>query len=509
MGSLEGLLFGFSVCFAPTNILAVFVGALVGTLIGVLPGIGPIGAIALLLPMTFKMDPTTSLIMLAGIYFGSMYGGSTTSILVNVPGEVCAVVTCIDGYEMAKKGRAGAALAVAAVGSFIAGTLGVVGVMFLAPTLAQFALSFGPPEYFAITLLALFILPRISGGAFWQSLLVMTLGLVLGTIGLDPTSGTLRYTFGLPRLSQGIDLVPVVMGLYGLGEMLHVAEEAGGLPRAAGIRFRELFPTTSEWRRALPAIFRGSGLGFFWGLIPGPSTVISTFGSYRLEQRLSKHREDFGHGAIEGVAGPESANNAAGTGAMIPLLSLGIPFTPVVAMLLAALMIQGVQPGPRLITERPEIFWGVIASFYVGNMALLILNLPLIGIWVSVLRIPQSILQALVILLCLVGAYSINNSLLDLVVLVVMGGVGYISKKINFDMAPMILGLVLGSMLEVKFIQSLYLDRGNLLIFFQRPISGFFIIVLFLVLVVPPIWRLVTRRRRLAPKGSTSERYPK
>lgn len=491
MSSLEGLAFGFSVCFAPTNLLAVFLGALVGTLIGVLPGIGPVGAIALLLPMTLTMAPTTALIMLAGIYFGSMYGGSTTSILVNVPGEVTTVVTCIDGYQMAKKGKAGAALAVAAVGSFIAGTLGVIGLMFLAPTLAQFALSFGPPEYFAIALLALFVLSRISAGAFWQSLLVLALGLALATIGLDPTSGALRYTFGLTRLSQGIDIVPVVMGLYGLGEMLYVAEQAGGLPRAAGIKFRELFPTRSEWGRALPAIFRGSVLGFFWGLIPGPSTVLSTFGSYRLEQRLSNHREDFGHGAIEGVAGPESANNAAGSGAMVPLLSLGIPFSPVVAMLLAALMIQGVQPGPRLIMERPEIFWGVIASLYVGNMALLILNFPLVGMWVSVLRIPQSVLLALVVLLCLVGAYSVNNSLLDLVVLVVMGGVGYICKKLKFDMSPMILGLILGSMLEVKFVQSLYLSRGDLLIFFQRPISGLFVSALFLILVVPPIWRLV------------------
>jgi len=496
MSPLEGLGFGFSVCFTPANVLAVLLGSLVGTLIGVLPGIGPIGAIALLLPLTLKMAPSTALIMLSGIYFGSMYGGSTTSILVNVPGEVTTVVTCIDGYEMAKRGRAGAALAVAAVGSFIAGTLGVIGLMFLAPTLARVALSFGPPEYFAIALLALFVLSRISGGALWQSLLVLSLGLALGTVGLDPTSGALRYTFGSTWLSQGIDLVPVVMGLYGLGEMFYVAEQAGGLPRAAGIRFRELFPTLSEWKRALPAIFRGSGLGFFWGLIPGPATVLSAFGSYRLERRLSKHPDDFGHGAIEGVAGPESANNAAGTAAMVPMLSLGIPFSPVPAMLLAALIMQGVQPGPMLITERPEIFWGVIASLYVGNIALLILNFPLVGVWVSFLRIPQSVLLALVVLLCLVGAYSVNNSLLDLVVLVVMGGVGYICKKINFDMAPMILGLVLGSMLEVKFNESLYLGRGDILIFLNRPISGFFMISLLLILVVPPIWRLMSRYQK-------------
>ena len=488
MSPLDGLLYGFSVCLSAKNLLAVLGGSVIGTLIGVLPGIGPVGAIALLLPITMGMSPETSLIMLAGIYYGSMYGGSTTSILVNVPGEATSVVTAIDGYQMAKKGRAGAALAISAVGSFVAGTLGLVLLMFFAPMLAQSALAFGPPEYFAIALLGLFALSRITGAPVWQSVLVLGFGLAIATVGMDSVSFAQRYTFGIIELTQGIELVPVVMGLFGVAEVLTVAEASTGLPEVIKTKFRELFPTREEWKRSWGPMFRGSVLGFFWGLIPGPSTVLSTFASYKMEKSLSKHPEEFGKGAIEAVAGPESANNAASAGAMVPMLSLGIPFTPGAAMLLAALLIQGVQTGPLLISARPEIFWGVVASMYIGNVALLILNFPLVGMWTSILRIPQAILIAIILLLTMVGAYALNNSMLDLIVLIVMGLVGYLFRKIKFDVAPIAVALVLGPMLETMMRQSLYMSRGDVTTFFTRPISGTIMAILAVLLFAPPLW---------------------
>jgi putative tricarboxylic transport membrane protein len=496
MSAFEGIVYGFTVTFQGGNLLAVLLGVSIGTLIGVLPGIGPVGTMAILLPMTLKMPTETAIIMLAGIYYGSMYGGSTTSILVNVPGEACSVITCIEGYQMAKKGRAGAALAMAAVASFIAGTLGIVVVMLFAPRLSDFALSFGPPEFFSLGALGLLALSRISSGSFWRNLLVMGIGLALTTVGMDSVSSVSRYTFGLTELAQGIELVPVIMGLYGIAEVLCVAEEAGGLPQIVKTKFKELFPTREEWRQSLPAIFRGCGAGFVLGLIPGPSPIISTFASYRLEKHLSKHPEEFGKGAIEGVAGPEAANNAASSTSMVPILSLGIPFTPGTAMLYACLVIQGVQTGPLLILERPAVFWGVIASMYVGNAALLLLNFPLVGLWVSVLRIPQSILLALILLLTLVGAYSINNSLLDLAVLVASGMVGYIFRKLKLDVSPLVVALVLGPMLENNFRQSLFMSRGDLLIFLQRPISMVFLILLALVMIGPTLVRSFAKSRQ-------------
>jgi putative tricarboxylic transport membrane protein len=499
VSSLDGLLYGFSVALTPGNLLAALAGATLGTFVGVLPGIGPLGAMALLLTATLALKPVTALIMLAGIYYGSMYGGSTTSILVNVPGEAASVVTTFDGYRMAQKGRAGAALAVAAVASFIAGTLGIVGLVLFAPTLAGAALRFSSPEYFALALLGLVALSRLSGGSFWKSIFALSLGLALATVGMDQTAGVTRYTFDVVALGQGIDLVPVVMGLYGVGEVLAVAEQAGGLPRITSFRFRELFPSRAEWKQAMPAIFRGTGLGFLIGLLPGPSAVISTFASYAVERRVARRPEEFGHGAIEGVAGPEAANNAASSGAMVPLLALGIPFSPITAVLLAALLIQGVQPGPLLMQQRPDVFWGVVASMYIGNVALLILNFPLVGIWVSVLRIPQSILLALILAFTLIGAYSINNSQLDLIVLVVMGVVGYVGKKLQFDLSPMVLGLVLGGMLEKTLNQSLYMSRGDVRVFVERPISGTLLALVALILVVPPLAHLLGRRRAARP----------
>ena len=498
MGSLEGLLYGFSVALTPGNFLAALAGALIGTVVGVLPGLGPMGAMAMLLSVTMTMQPETALIMLAGIYYGAMYGGSTTSILVNVPGESASVMTCLDGYQMARRGRAGAALTVAAVGSFFAGTIGVVGLMLFAPTIARFALNFGSPEYFTICLVGLFALSRVSGGSLWKGLVVLGLGLALSTVGMEQVSGKSRYVFGVISLMQGIDIVPVAMGLFGVAEVLSVAERQGGLPQITSVSFRELMPNREEWRRSVAPILRGTGLGFLLGLIPGPSAVLSTFGSYNLERRISKHPEEFGKGAIEGVAGPETANNAATAAAMAPLMALGIAFAPPAALLLAALMMQGIRPGPLLITEHPQIFWGVIASMYIGNLALLVLNLPLVRIWVSLLRVPEHALMALILVFVMVGTYSINNSMLDVTVVSVMGIVGWLLRKLEFDVAPMILALVLGPFMERTFRESLYMSRGDVLTFVERPISFTLLLVLVAIIIVPPIWRIVKRMRKPA-----------
>jgi len=496
LGALDGLTYGFSVCCTFTNLLAVMLGALIGTIVGVMPGIGPVGAMAMLLPVTLTMGPTAAMIMLAGIYYGAQYGGSTTAILMNVPGEASSVVTCIDGYQMARKGRAGAALSIAAVGSFIAGTLGVAGLTIFAPTLAKAALSFGPPEYCAMAILGLFTLSRIGGGSFWQSLISLSIGLMIATVGMDPIAGTPRFTFGSLRLIQGIEVVPVVMGLFGIAEIFSMAEEVCGPSEIMKVKIKELFPTRAEWKRSLGAMFRGGGIGFIMGILPG-AYPLTTFASYSIEHRLSKHPEEFGKGAVEGLAGPESANNAATAGALVPLMSLGIPFSASTALILAALVIQGVQPGPFLISEHPDVFWGVLASMYLGNIAMLILNLPLVGIWVWLLRIPQSVLVALVGVLCLIGVYSVNSSVVDLAVMLMMGAVGYIFKKANFPVVPLVVGLILGSMLEASFRQSLLMGRGNLFIFLQRPVSGSLLIALILILATPVIWRFVKKRQAL------------
>ena len=498
MGPVEGLVYGFGVALAPANLLACFVGVLIGTVVGVLPGIGPIGAMALLIPSTFALSPATALIMLAGIYYGAMYGGSTTSILVNVPGEAASVVTTLDGYQMARRGRAGAALTVAAMGSFVAGSLGVVGIVLSASWLADQALRFGPPEYFALSAMGLAILSRLSGGAVRMSLLMVGLGLALGTVGMEPISGVRRFTFGVLQLAQGIELVPVIMGLYGVAEVIVLAEE--GLRKAdlARVRLRELFPTREEWGRSAMPIARGSVVGFVAGLVPGPAAVLSTFVSYALERRVSKTPERFGHGAIEGVAGPEAANNGATAGAMVPLLSLGIPFAPATAILLGALVIHGVQPGPLLMVQRPEVFWGVVASMYIGNLFLLVLNVPLVGVFVSILRLPQHVLSTLVLLLCLVGAYSLNNSPLDLWVLVGMGIVGWAFRKLAIDPAPLIVALVLGPFMENTLRQTLFMAHGDWRLLVFRPLSLALLLVGVLVLAAPPVVAALRRTRRAA-----------
>ncbi|PJJ63740.1 tripartite tricarboxylate transporter permease [Compostimonas suwonensis] len=496
MDPINGLLLGFSVLFTPENLLAGLLGAIIGTLTGVLPGIGPTGAMSLLLPLTFVMSPTAGLIMLAGIYYGSMYGGSTTAILLRIPGEAASIVTSIDGYQMSRKGRAGAALAVAAVGSAVAGTIGVLLLMLFAPTLASLAINLAPPEYCLIALLGLLALSFLTSGSRWKSIAMVALGLGIATVGTDPTSGMSRFTFGSLDLSAGLDLVPIVMGLFGMAEVLKAVSGPSTLPSVKGIRFRELFPSGKEWKEAFPAIWRGSFLGFGLGLVPGPQNVISSFASYRLEQRLSKRPEEFGHGAIRGVAGPESANNAATSGQMVPLLALGIPFSATSALLLAALQIQNVQPGPLFIQNNPAIFWGVIASMYLGNLLLLILNLPLVGIWVSMLRIPQPVLLTIVTITMFVGAYSLNNRVFDVGVMVAFGFLGWALNKLRFDLSPMILALVLGGFLETAFRQSMYLSRGDFGVFVTRPVSAVLVVAIAAVLAIPIVQKARKRKHQ-------------
>lgn len=492
---LENLLTALFIALKPVNLFACFIGAMVGTLVGVLPGIGPTGTMALLLPITYGLGPTAGLIMLAGIWYGAQYGGSTTSILVNVPGEAASVITCIDGYQMARKGRAGAALAISAIGSWVAGTLGVVGLMLFAPALANVALVFGPPEYFAIAFLGLVVLSNLTGKSPLKSFLMALLGIMLSTVGLDPISGADRFTFGIPQLLGGVEFVPVTMGLFGIAEILSVVVEPYEVKDVMKVRFRELYPSRLEFKRSCAPILRGSVLGFLVGLMPGPAAVLASFASYGLERKVSKRPEEFGHGAIEGVAGPESANNSATSGGLVPLLALGLPFAPPTAVLLGGLMIQGVMPGPLLIQQHPEIFWGVIGSMYVGNLILLVLNLPLVGIFASITRVSPSLVMPAILLLTVVGAYGVNNSLFDVVVMLIAGVAGYLTRKLEFEPAPLVLGLVLGRIMEGALRRSMVIMDGNPWTFFQRPLSG---ILLFIVIALF-LWRLVRIwRRRMA-----------
>ena len=494
MTTFEGLAYGFSIALQWNNLLACFAGVLIGTVVGVLPGIGPIGAMALLLPVTYSMGPASALIMLAGIYYGSMYGGSTTSILLKVPGEVSSVITTLDGYEMARRGRAGAALFVAAIGSFVAGTVGILGLAFLAPTLASTALRFGPPEFFALCVLGLLVLSRLTDSSLARAAVMVALGLGLSTVGMEPMSGVSRFTFGSLELSQGLELVPIAIGLFGVSELLSSVHDKLTAQRPLTVRLRELLPTRAEWKRSQWPIARGSVLGFLFGLIPGPTAIIATFSSYALERKLSKHPEEFGKGAIEGVAGPESANNGAAQGAFIPLLALGIPFAPASAMLLTALLIHGAQTGPLLMVNSPEIFWGVTSSMYIGNLMLLLLNLPLIGVFVALLRLPMYFISSLVALLCLVGTYAISGSLLDLWVLLASGVAGYVLRRLKFEPAILLMALALGPILERSFLQSLYLTQGNLVEVLSRPLAGVMFALAAVVLLLP-LFKWLLRRK--------------
>jgi putative tricarboxylic transport membrane protein len=497
MELLHHLATGFGVALEPANLFACFVGVFIGTLIGVLPGIGPVGAMSLLLPVTFKSSPEAAIIMLAGIYYGSMYGGSTTSILVNIPGEAASVVTCLDGYQMARQGRAGAALGIAAFGSFIAGTFAVVGLMLVAPPLSRFALRFGPPEYFSLMVLGLTILVYLAHGSMVKALIMGLLGIVLGLIGLDPFNTKARLTFGQMDLMDGIGLVPIVMGLFGVSEVL-LNIERQVTREALKTKIGGLLPSAQDWLESKWALIRGTVLGFFLGILPGGGGVIASFISYAVEKKFSKTPELFGKGAIAGVAGPESANNAAAGGAFIPLLTLGIPTNAVIALLLGALMIHGVQPGPLLMKQNPGLFWGVIASMYIGNVMLLVLNLPLIGIWVQVLKIPYRILFPIILLLCLVGVYSISNSVFDIYIMVGFGLFGYLMKKFEYEGAPLILAFVLGPMVEVNLRKSLIMSDGSFFLFFTRPLSAFFLILAIVLLVFPLIPKWGKKRDKIA-----------
>jgi len=457
---------------------------------------------SLLLPTTFKSTPEAAIIMLAGIYYGAMYGGSTTSILVNIPGEAASVVTCLDGYQMARQGRAGPALGIAAFGSFIAGTLSIVGLMALAPPLSKIALKFGPPEYFTLMVLGLTVLIYLAHGSMIKALLMAAFGIVLGLIGLDSINARPRLTFGRLELMDGVGLVPLVMGLFGISEVLLNIEQT--LRREIfETKIKGLLPTAKDWLEAKGAIARGSLLGFFLGILPGGGAVISSFLSYAVEKRLSRHPERFGKGAIEGVAGPESANNAATGGAFIPLMTLGIPPNVVMAMLLGAFMIHGVQPGPLMMKQNPGLFWGVITSMYIGNLMLLILNLPLIGIWVQVLKVPYKILFPLILLFCLIGVYSVSNAVFDIYLMLIFGIVGYLMKKFAYEGAPLVLAFVLGPLLENNLRKSLIMSQGDFSIFLNRPLAAVSLIIA-LFLLISPLIPWMKRKRRIVPPEEIS-----
>jgi putative tricarboxylic transport membrane protein len=468
--TFNSLMMGFSVAFQPEVLMYAFFGCIIGTLVGMMPGLGPLAGISLLLPATFGLNPIMAIVLLAGVYYGAMYGGSTTSILMRIPGEAASVMTCVDGYAMTQQGRAGPALAIAAIGSFFAGTFGVIGLMLMAPTLASFALRFGPPEYTALLLMGLFVLAYMSGGSMLKTLAMAVLGLLLGMIGIDVMSGYTRFSFDIVELGDGVGIVPVAVGLFGISEILLTAGQVDP-PKVQQPTLRQLVPTKADLKLSVGPIMRGSLLGFMIGIIPGSAHIISSFVSYGIERRLSKHPERFGNGAIEGVAGPESANNAAATGAFVPMLALGIPTGPVTAVMLAAIMVHGILPGPMLIQQQPDLFWGFVASMYVGNVVLLVLNLPMVGLFVNLLRIPYAYLYPCILAFCILGCYSVSNSTMDVWIMLVMGGVGYVLRKYGYDLAPVALGLVLGPMLELSLRQSLAMSGGDYAIFVQRPIA--------------------------------------
>lgn len=500
MEAWHNILLGFSVALEPTNLLYCVVGVLVGNLIGVLPGIGPSATLAILLPITFKATPVSAIIMLSGVYYGAMYGGSTTSILINIPGEGSSVVTCLDGYQMARKGRAGPALGICAFGSFIAGTLGVLGLMLVAPQLAKIAMDFGPPEYFSLMFLGITILIFLGSGSMLKSLMMAAFGIILGCVGMDAITGRPRLTFQIPELADGIGLVPVAMGLFGIPELFENIEMS--LKRTVfETKIKGILPTLKDWMDSKWAILRGTAIGFFLGALPGGGAIISSFVSYIVEKKFSKHPEKFGTGMIEGVAGPESANNAATAGAMVPLLTLGIPSNVVMAILLGAFMIHGIQPGPLLLKYHPDIFWGIIASMYLGNIMLLALNLPLIAMWVQILKIPYAILFPLILLFCFIGAFAVSNSTFDMFIMLGCGALGYLMRKFRYEAAPLILAYVLGPMLEISLRQSLLLSKGNFSIFVLRPISAGCLAIA-LILLLSPLLPVMKRERLIPKEGS-------
>jgi putative tricarboxylic transport membrane protein len=460
MTGFEQLIGGFAIALSWKGLLYCFIGCLWGTIVGVLPGLGPLAGMTLLLPLTFGLEPTIGIIMLTGIFYGAMYGGSTTSILVRIPGEAASVVTCIDGYEMARQGRAGPALMIAAIGSFIGGTVSILGLMFIAPPLAKVMVAIGPSVEVVLIVLAVSVISVVSPGSRIKTAAMLVLGLALGSVGLDNLTGTARFTFGNADLAGGVSFTALAIGLFGISEILLNLEKTETI-KAIQPKLRELIPRWADLRESSGAIGRASIIGFIFGIIPGVSHVVSTFVSYATEKRLSKHPEQFGKGAIAGVAGPETANNAVTGTAMIPLLALGIPSIPATAILLSALTIHGVQPGPLLLKDHPEVFWGLVASMYVGNVMLLILNLPLVGIFVNLLRIPYAWLVPIILIISIIGVYSVNSSVMDIWIMAISGGVGYVLRKFGYEMAPLLLALVLGDRLEDNFRLALTMSGGS------------------------------------------------
>jgi putative tricarboxylic transport membrane protein len=495
MDLLHNLYMGFGVAFIPVNLLFCFVGVLLGTLVGVLPGIGPGSSIALLLPITYALGPETAIIMLAGVYYGAQYGGSTTSILVNIPGEASSVVTCLDGYQMARQGRAGPALGISALGSFIGSTLSILGLMLLGPMLARLALRFGPSEYFSLTCLSIIILSFLSKGSLVKCFLSALGGLFVGLIGTDPISGSLRFTYGSLTLSDGVGIVPVVMGLFGTAEVF-INLEQKEVRDIFKTKIKNLFPNAKDWKESIGAVFRGSFIGFFLGMLPGAGAVMASFTSYAVEKRVSRHPEEFGKGAIAGVAAPETANNAAATSGMIPLFSLGLPSNVIMALFLGALMIHGITPSPFLVTEHPQVFWGVISSMYVGNILLLVLNLPLIPIWVRLLKVPYGILFPLILLFCLIGVYTVNTNSYEILIMLIFGAIGYLMRKTGFEGAPFCFAMIIGPLMETNLRQALLQSRGNLSIFFTRPISAV-VLGIACILLVLQLFPIVRTKRAI------------
>ena len=494
--SWDFLMQGFSIALSPINLLWALVGCLVGTLIGVLPGIGPTSGIAILLPLTTVLPPTSAIIMMAAIFYGAMYGGSTTAIVVNIPGEASSVPTAIDGYELAKQGRGGPALGIAAISSFVAGTLSLVGLTFFAPVLANFALAFGPPEYFALMFMGLSLVISLSGRALLKGVIAMALGLIASLIGQNPLTGVARLTFGSVELMAGVNFISVIIGLFAISEVMMNVEQA--VARIYEMKVRDWMPTWADVKQCRGAMLRSTGVGFFLGLLPGCAPAVTTFVAYDIEKRVSKHPEKFGHGAIEGVAAPEGANNATTSGGFVPLFAFGLPTGPALAVLLGGLMMYGLQPGPMLFKENPQFVWAVIASMYIGNVILLILNLPLVGWWARIALIPFPILGPLIILFSVIGAYSVRYLLFDVWVALIFGVVGYLMRKLGFPIAPMVLATVLAQMLETSLQQSLLISQGSPFIFFTRPIAAIFM-GLAILSIIRGVWlQLRTRAPEVA-----------
>jgi len=492
----HNILLGFQVASSVENLLFCFIGVLIGTLIGVLPGIGPTTGVAILIPITFGMNATTAIITMCGVYYGAMYGGSTTSILLNVPGESSSVMTTLDGYQMARKGRPGPALGMAALASFIAGTFAVLMLTFIAPPLADFAVSFGPPEYFALTFMGLTLVTSLGGNSPLKGLISGVVGLLVACIGIDAQSGVARFTFGNINLLDGVGFIGMAVGLFAASEVLvNIEEPMQQIFTEAKLNFRSLFPNLQDWKDCFGALWRGSIIGFFIGVLPGAGATIASFLAYAVEKKFSKHPDDFGSGLIEGVAAPEGANNAAAGGAMVSLLTLGIPGSGTTAVMLGALMIHGLRPGPLLFSTNPQFVWGLIASMYIGNVMLVILNMPLISLWVRLLRVPYKVLMPLIITISAVGVFATDNNVFDMWVMFFFGVVGYIMRKMDYPPAPMVLALVLGPMVEMSLRQSLTISHGSLAIFFVRPIAAVLTIVAFASLFAPLIKILWQRYR--------------